>query len=125
MDLDTPHFLLKIAPFQQGAKIPHTVYHKTAPKTTVPLYKGRNFLKSPSSEPSFQQIVEKPWWKTAGAVLKIKITRRRERQDRRVTMWAKTGCTLHLVDQQKIRNNLAFLRKNIPKSIDKTYIHRV
>ena len=25
----------------------------------------------------------------------------------------------------KIRNNLAFLRKNIPKSIDKTYIHRV
>ena len=59
------------------------------------------------------------------AVLKIKITRRRERQDRRVTMWAKIGCTLHLVDQQKIRNNLAFLRKNIPKSIDKTYIHRV
>ena len=59
------------------------------------------------------------------AVLKIKITRRRERQDRRVTMWAKTGCTLHLVDQQKIRNNLAFLRKNIQKSIDKTYIHRV
>ena len=59
------------------------------------------------------------------AVLKIKITRRRERQDRRVTMWAKTGCTLHLVDQQKIRNNLAFLRKNIPKSIDKTYINRV
>ena len=58
-------------------------------------------------------------------VLKIKITRRRERQDRRVTMWAKTGCTLHLVDQQKIRNNLAFLRKNIPKSIDKTYINRV
>ena len=59
------------------------------------------------------------------AILKIKITRRRERQDRRVTMWAKTGCTLHLVDQQKIRNNLAFLRKNIQKSIDKTYIHRV
>ena len=58
-------------------------------------------------------------------VLKIKITRRRERRDRRVTMWAKTGGTLHLVDQQKIRNNLAFLRKNIQKSIDKTYIHRV
>ena len=70
MILDTPHFLLKIAPFQQGAKIPHTVYHKTAPKTTVPLYKGRNFLKSPSSEPSFQQIVEKPWWKTARPPLK-------------------------------------------------------
>ena len=59
------------------------------------------------------------------AILKIKITRRQEGQDRRMTMWAKTGCTLHLVDQQKIRNNLAFLRKNIPKSIDKTYIHRV
>lgn len=59
------------------------------------------------------------------AALKIKITRRQEKQDRRVTMWAKTGCTLHLVDQQKIRNNLAFLRKNIQKSIDKTYIHRV
>ena len=59
------------------------------------------------------------------ATLKIKITRRQEGQDRRVTMWEKTGCTLHLVDQQKIRNNLAFLRKNIPKSIDKTYIHRV
>jgi len=59
------------------------------------------------------------------AALKIKITRRQERQDRRVTMWEKTGCTLHLVDQQKIRNNLAFLRKNIQKSIDKTYIHRV
>ena len=59
------------------------------------------------------------------AALKIKITRRQERQDRRVTMWEKTGCTLHLVDQQKIRNNLAFLRKNTPKSIDKTYIHRV
>ena len=59
------------------------------------------------------------------AALKIKITRRQERQDRRVTMWEKTGCTLHLVDQQKIRNNLAFLRKNIPKSIDKPYIHRV
>ena len=59
------------------------------------------------------------------AVLKMKITRRREWQERRVTMWAKTGCTLHLVDQQKISNNLAFLRKNIPKSIDKTYIHRV
>ena len=42
-----------------------------------------------------------------------------------MTMWEKTGCTLHLVDQQKTRNNLAFLRKNIPKSIDKTYIHRV
>ena len=59
------------------------------------------------------------------AALKLKITRRQEGQDRRVTMWEKTGCTLHLVDQQKIRNNLAFLRKNIPKSIDKTYIHRV
>ena len=59
------------------------------------------------------------------AALKIKITRRQEKQDRRVTMWEKTGCTLHLVDQQKIRNNLAFLRKNIQKSIDKTYIHRV
>ena len=59
------------------------------------------------------------------AALKIKITRRQEGQDRRVTMWEKTGCTLHLVDQQKICNNLAFLRKNIPKSIDKTYIHRV
>lgn len=59
------------------------------------------------------------------AALKIKITRRQEGRDRRVTMWEKTGCTLHLVDQQKIRNNLAFLRKNIPKSIDKTYIHRV
>ena len=59
------------------------------------------------------------------AALKIKITRRQERKDRRVTMWEKTGCTLHLVDQQKIRNNLAFLQKNIPKSIDKTYIHRV
>ena len=59
------------------------------------------------------------------AALKIKITRRQEGQDRRVTMWEKTGCTLHLVDQQKIRNNLAFLRKNIPKSIDKTYINRV
>ena len=59
------------------------------------------------------------------AALKIKITRRQEGQDRRVTMWEKTGCTLHLVDQQKLRNNVAFLRKNIPKSIDKTYIHRV
>ena len=59
------------------------------------------------------------------AALKIKITRRQEGQDRRMTMWEKTGCTLHLVDQQKIRNNLAFLRKNIPKSIDKTYMHRV
>ena len=59
------------------------------------------------------------------AALKIKITRRQEGQDRRMTMWEKTGCTLHLVDQQKIRNNLAFLRKNIPKSIDKTCIHRV
>ena len=37
----------------------------------------------------------------------------------------KQYATLHLVEQKKMPRKPAFLRKNMRKSIDKTYIHRV